>query len=64
MLKELPTSPDELRPYIITVIVITGLCTVIFAFLAYKLYQEFGWKIYKKIGADPKMRSTFKIICF
>lgn len=32
------------------------LSTVAFLFLAYKLYLEFGWHIYKKIGADLAMR--------
>ena len=30
--------------------------SIIFIFLAYKLYLEFGWHIYKKIGADLAMR--------
>ncbi|KAG1150199.1 hypothetical protein G6F37_007947 [Rhizopus arrhizus] len=41
---------------------ITQACTMcistcIFCFLAYKLYLEFGWHIYKKIGADLAMRA-------
>lgn len=30
--------------------------TFLFIFLTYKLYLEFGWQIYKKIGADLAMR--------
>jgi hypothetical protein len=42
---------------------ITQICVMIvssclFSFLAYKLYLEFGWQIYKKIGADLTMRGT------
>ena len=37
--------------------VVIGVFQFVFMFLAYKLYIEFGWKIYKKIGADPHMRS-------
>lgn len=27
--------------------------------LGYKVYSEFGWKVYKKVGADPRMRNLF-----
>lgn len=40
----------------ITQICIMIVSTIIFVFLAYKLYLEFGWHIYKKIGADLAMR--------
>ncbi|KAG0779679.1 hypothetical protein G6F22_010500 [Rhizopus arrhizus] len=35
--------------------------TLFFIFLAYKLYLEFGWQIYKKIGADLAMRDRYKM---
>ena len=43
---------------------ITQMClmiisSIIFIFLAYKLYLEFGWHIYKKIGADLAMRGKY-----
>lgn len=40
----------------VTQICIMILSTVAFLFLGYKLYLEFGWHIYKKIGADLAMR--------
>lgn len=40
----------------ITMICIMIVSSIIFCFLAYKLYLEFGWHIYKKIGADLAMR--------
>jgi hypothetical protein len=40
----------------ITQICVMVVSTMIFVFLAYKLYLEFGWHIYKKIGADLAMR--------
>lgn len=40
----------------ITQICIMLIFTILFIFLAYKLYLEFGWQIYKKIGADLAMR--------
>ncbi|KAG1472210.1 hypothetical protein G6F56_001678 [Rhizopus delemar] len=43
----------------ITQVCVMCLCTVLFLFLAYKLYLEFGWHIYKKIGADLAMRVQY-----
>ncbi|GAB5590660.1 hypothetical protein Unana1_05560 [Umbelopsis nana] len=45
----------------ITVIVLMVLGVITFTFLAYKLYLEFGWHIYKKIGADLSMRDRYKM---
>ncbi|OAD67448.1 hypothetical protein PHYBLDRAFT_183506 [Phycomyces blakesleeanus NRRL 1555(-)] len=45
----------------ITQICVMIVCSMIFVFLAYKLYLEFGWHIYKKIGADLAMRDRYKM---
>ncbi|KAI9282305.1 hypothetical protein BY458DRAFT_428969 [Sporodiniella umbellata] len=45
----------------ITQVCVMCLCTVLFLFIAYKLYLEFGWHIYKKIGADLAMRDRYKM---
>lgn len=45
----------------ITQICVMIISTIIFIFLAYKLYLEFGWHIYKKIGADLAMRDRYKM---
>lgn len=29
---------------------------IVYYVLAYKLYREFGWHVYKKIGADRQLR--------
>jgi len=55
------TNPEALaivRPLLYVIPIIIALFCVAYCYLAWKLYQEFGWKIYKKIGANPKMRST------
>lgn len=44
----------------ITQICVMIVSTMIFVFLAYKLYLEFGWHIYKKIGADLAMRGDYQ----
>ncbi|KAF9969378.1 hypothetical protein BGZ73_008286 [Actinomortierella ambigua] len=48
-------------PYEIAVIALMTVFTVGFIFMAYKLYKEFGWSIYKKIGADLQMRDMYKV---
>ncbi|KAI7856923.1 hypothetical protein BDC45DRAFT_436939, partial [Circinella umbellata] len=45
----------------ITQICLMIISSIIFIFLAYKLYLEFGWHIYKKIGADLAMRDRYKM---
>lgn len=45
----------------ITQICVMIISTIVFVFLAYKLYLEFGWHIYKKIGADLAMRDRYKM---
>ncbi|KAI9311664.1 hypothetical protein BX666DRAFT_915171 [Dichotomocladium elegans] len=45
----------------ITQICVMTMSTMGFLFLAYKLYLEFGWHIYKKIGADLAMRDRYKM---
>lgn len=50
---------DTIFPYLVSNVVILSVFTALFIFLAFKLYLEFGWKIYKKIGADPRKRGFF-----
>lgn len=45
----------------ITQICVMLVSSILFIFLAYKLYLEFGWQIYKKIGADLAMRDRYKM---
>ncbi|RKO95910.1 hypothetical protein CAUPRSCDRAFT_8723 [Caulochytrium protostelioides] len=45
---------------LIAIPAITGFFMLLFSWLIYKLYLEFGWKIYKKIGADPVMRTMYR----
>jgi hypothetical protein len=56
------TNPEALavvRPLLYVIPIIIAVFCVAYCYLAWKLYQEFGWKIYKKIGANPKMRSKY-----
>ncbi|KAI7864737.1 hypothetical protein BDF14DRAFT_1731620 [Spinellus fusiger] len=45
----------------VTQICLMSVNSIVFTFLAYKLYLEFGWHIYKKIGADLAMRDRYKM---
>ncbi|KAI7907070.1 uncharacterized protein BX663DRAFT_528897 [Cokeromyces recurvatus] len=37
--------------------IIICFCQLVYFYLGARLYLEFGWRIYKKIGADPDIRS-------
>ena len=45
------------QPYLAATIGVLSVCQLAFTFLVFQLYMEFGWKIYKKIGADIQMKS-------
>jgi len=40
---------------------VIGLCQLVYFWLVYKIYQEFGWSIYKRIGADRARRRMYRI---
>ncbi|CAG8619958.1 16808_t:CDS:2 [Dentiscutata erythropus] len=46
--------------YDIPLVIFLVIFASIIAFISFKLYQEFGWNIYKKIGADIQMQKIFK----
>lgn len=49
----------DLKPYLIAVPCIIGLFTVVISVIAWKLYDEFAWTIYKHISADLRMKRRF-----
>ncbi|GJJ71314.1 hypothetical protein EMPS_03664 [Entomortierella parvispora] len=51
---------DTVKPFLIVVVVILALTQILCTWFAYQLFQEFGWKIYKKIGADPNMKKMYR----
>ncbi|KAG0289763.1 hypothetical protein BGZ97_006398 [Linnemannia gamsii] len=51
---------DSLQPFLIVVICVIGVTQCLITWLAYRLFQEFGWKIYKKIGADPNIKKMYR----
>jgi len=50
---------DDMRGYLIALPCLICLFTVAMVFLAWKLYEEFGWSIYKQIGADLRMKRWY-----
>lgn len=60
----LPPTPEddiwsEIKPFLLAVPIIIGFFTVVLAFIAWKLYDEFAWTIYKHISADLRMKRRF-----
>ncbi|KAF9963119.1 hypothetical protein BGZ65_005866 [Modicella reniformis] len=51
---------DSIKPFLIIVICVIGVTQCLVTWLAYQLFQEFGWKIYKKIGADPNIKRMYR----
>ncbi|CAI2174521.1 630_t:CDS:2 [Funneliformis geosporum] len=53
--KQTNTSLYDL-PLIVTLVIFL----LLMGFLAFKLYQQFGWKIYKKIGGSLKIQTIYR----
>ncbi|KAF8927211.1 hypothetical protein BGZ58_010570 [Dissophora ornata] len=51
---------DSVKPFLIVVVCIIGIGQCLVSWLGYQLFREFGWKIYKKIGADPNMKKMYR----
>lgn len=49
----------SLRPYLVAAPCVIALCTLILSFIAWKLYDEFSWTIYKSISADLKLKRRY-----
>jgi hypothetical protein len=49
------------KPYLIALPCIIALGTVLLAFVAWKLYDEFAWTIYKQISADLRLKRRYLI---
>ncbi|KAJ2783077.1 hypothetical protein H4R18_001898 [Coemansia javaensis] len=51
---------SDMRILSVTTMVVYALCSVAFAMLSWELYRMFGWKTYKKLGANLKLRRAYK----
>ncbi|KAG0347658.1 hypothetical protein BG004_007227 [Podila humilis] len=50
----------SVKPFLWVIVAVIGLTQCGVVWLGYQLFQEFGWKIYKKIGADPNMKIMYR----
>lgn len=50
---------NNLKPYLLAVPCIIAFFTLAMSFIAWKLYDEFAWTIYKHISADLRMKRRF-----
>lgn len=56
----------ELQPYLIAAPCVLAAGTVLLSFVAWKLYDEFAWTIYKHISADLRLKRrylTYQVSC-
>ncbi|KAL1918349.1 uncharacterized protein VTP21DRAFT_3009 [Calcarisporiella thermophila] len=51
---------ESIKMKLIGVTIVTGATELLCLYLGFKLYKEFGWQIYKKIGADPHMKNIYR----
>lgn len=49
----------DVKPYLLAVPIIISFFTVVMSAIAWKLYDEFAWTIYKHISADLRMKRRF-----
>jgi uncharacterized membrane protein YozB (DUF420 family) len=47
------------QPYLLAVPIIIAFFSVVMGVIAWKLYDEFAWTIYKHISADLRMKRRF-----
>lgn len=58
----LRTNESDILPKIVIVNALTLLLlNIVFTYLSYKLYMEFGWKIYKRVRFNNKLRGVYQI---
>jgi hypothetical protein len=49
----------DLQPYLVAAPCIIGVATVAMSFVAWRLYEEFAWTIYKHISDYLRMKQRF-----
>ncbi|KAI8933872.1 hypothetical protein NX059_009570 [Plenodomus lindquistii] len=50
---------EDVKPMLIALPILMAVATVVFAFEAKKLYEEFAWTIYKRISADTRLKKRY-----
>jgi hypothetical protein len=54
-----PRVWGEIKPFLEAIPCVIGLGLVLMTFIAWKLYDEFAWTIYKHISADLQMKRRY-----
>ena len=54
-----PNIWADIKPYLIAIPCIIAVGTIFMSFVAWKLYDEFAWTIYKHISADLRMKRRY-----
>lgn len=54
-----PGTWPELRPFLVAAPCTIALGTICLSFIAWKLYDEFAWTIYKHISADLRLKRRY-----
>ncbi|KAF8329159.1 uncharacterized protein EI90DRAFT_3146049 [Cantharellus anzutake] len=49
-----------LAPFQVVTPVISGVSFIILCYFAWKLYHEFGWAVFRMVGADPQLKNMFR----
>jgi len=53
-------NPDPSVPTIVSIVpIMIGITEIIYCFLSWKIFKEFGWVIFKNLGADRRIRKMF-----
>lgn len=58
-LKANTTLWTDIQPFLVAVPCIIAFFCLVMSFIAWKLYDEFAWTIYKQISADLRMKRRF-----
>lgn len=54
-----PNNWENTRPFLVAIPCILALGTVLMSVIAWRLYDEFAWTIYKHISADLRMKTRY-----
>jgi len=49
-----------LTPFQIVAPVVSGVALIILCYFAWQLYHEFGWAVFRIVGADPQLKDMFR----
>ncbi|KAG0151536.1 hypothetical protein CROQUDRAFT_650943 [Cronartium quercuum f. sp. fusiforme G11] len=50
----------DIQGRIVAIPVVTGLCSCLLGYLTFLIYKEFGWDIFKQIGADLRLKKILQ----